>query len=61
MLDRSKSGRVDQRRARRVAWQRDYRRRQREGSKLIEATPALIELAIAGKMAPAGRARRRLG
>jgi hypothetical protein len=36
-------------RARRAQWQRDYRRRQRDGVKLAEIPASLIELAIAGK------------
>jgi hypothetical protein len=49
MLDRAQPSRQDQRRKRRAAWQRTYRRRQREGCKLIEVTAPVIELAIEGK------------
>jgi hypothetical protein len=37
------------RRARRAAWQRDYRRRVRDGGKLTEVPASLIDLAIVGK------------
>jgi hypothetical protein len=42
--------------SRRAAWQRTYRRRQRDGVRLIEVTPAVIELLIAAQWLKPGEA-----
>jgi hypothetical protein len=51
MLDRAAppAARAARQRQQQRAWQRTYRRRQRDGVRLVEVTLAVVELAIAGE------------